>query len=107
MSLEISRGPGSAWGGWCLEIWRGPDWDAVGHEVLCPLCDYNLRGLAEARCPECGYRFVWAEILDPRTRVHPYLFENHPERNVWSFVRTLVGSLNSVRFFGRSRLRTR
>jgi hypothetical protein len=24
------------------------------HDVLCPLCSYNLRGLTVPRCPECG-----------------------------------------------------
>lgn len=24
------------------------------HDVLCPLCQYNLRGLDADRCPECG-----------------------------------------------------
>jgi hypothetical protein len=24
------------------------------HDVPCPGCEYNLRGLAEQRCPECG-----------------------------------------------------
>src|SRR5687768_18521450 len=36
--------------------------DEVPH---CPLCDYDLRGLAEPRCPECGYRFTWEELRDP------------------------------------------
>lgn len=30
-------------------------------EPLCPTCGYNLTGLAEDRCPECGMGFV-AEI---------------------------------------------
>jgi hypothetical protein len=76
-----------------------PEWESVAHDVLCPLCEYNLRGLTEARCPECGYRFDWADVLDPKARVHPYLFEHHPERNVRSFFRTLWGSLNPLRFW--------
>ena len=70
-----------------------------GDDVRCPLCDYDLRGLAEERCPECGYRFVWADISDPTRRLHRYLFEHHPERNVWSFVRTLGGGLRPRRFW--------
>ena len=31
--------------------------------VACPLCGYNLTGLAEARCPECGGRFTLDQLL--------------------------------------------
>jgi len=67
----------------------GPDWGKVGEEICCPLCDYNLRGISEARCPECGYRFEWSELLGAR-RNHPYLFEQARRRYVKSFVKTLV-----------------
>ena len=63
------------------------------------MCDYNLRGLSEPRCPECGYRFEWDALLDPTKRLHPYLFEHHPERNVRSFVRTFLGGLLPRRFW--------
>lgn len=76
-----------------------PDWQAIAHDVLCPLCEYNLRGLGEARCPECGYRFHWVDVVDPKTRVHPFLFEHHPERNVRSFFRTLWGTLWPNKFW--------
>src|SRR5206468_900133 len=39
-----------------------PDWENSAQEIICPLCEYNLRGLSEPRCPECGYRFQWAEL---------------------------------------------
>ena len=29
---------------------------------ICPRCGYNLTGLAEPRCPECGGEFLWAEL---------------------------------------------
>ena len=67
-----------------------PDWATIDREILCPMCDYNLRGLTESRCPECGYRFDWPAVLDPNLQTHPYLFEVHPERYVRSFLRTLV-----------------
>jgi hypothetical protein len=76
-----------------------PDWAAVAEEVRCPLCGYNLRGLAEPRCPECGYRFEWEPLLDPTQRLHKYLFEHHPERNLRSFVRTMLGGLLPRRFW--------
>src|SRR6476620_9578090 len=76
-----------------------PDWDIVREEVRCPLCGYQLRGLTEPRCPECGYRFEWRPLLDPTGRFHAYLFEHHPERDVRSFVRTMVGTLLPRRFW--------
>ncbi len=76
-----------------------PDWETIQDSVECPLCRYNLRGLSEARCPECGYEFEWAEILDVTRRKHRYLFEHHPERNIWSFSKTLVGGLLPWRFW--------
>ena len=76
-----------------------PDWDRVEAEIICPLCEYNLRGLAEPRCPECGYAFVWDEMLHPTRRLHPYLFEHHPVRRLWSLRRTLVGGLYARRFW--------
>lgn len=76
-----------------------PDWNTINEEILCPLCDYNLRGLTEPRCPECGYTCDWAELLDPNRRRHPYLFEHHPERNVLSFWQTTVGGLRPNRFW--------
>src|SRR5215213_7846093 len=76
-----------------------PDWDAVREEIRCPLCAYQLRGLTEPRCPECGYRFEWRPLLDPTARLHPYVFEHHPRRNLWSFVRTMLGTLLPRRFW--------
>ena len=41
------------------------------HEAVnCPLCGYDLRGLVDPRCPECGYRFVWADLTDSTRRRH-------------------------------------
>src|SRR5688572_3879237 len=76
-----------------------PDWSRIGRDVICPLCEYNLRGLTEPRCPECGYRFEWHDVFNSDRYQHPFLFEHHPERNIWSFVRTLVGTLLPVRFW--------
>jgi hypothetical protein len=65
----------------------------------CPLCDYDLRGLTEPRCPECGYRFDWSDLTDPAKRLHPYLFEHHSRHNGWSFMRTMLGGLRPRRFW--------
>ena len=45
-------------------------------DLSCPLCGYNLRGLTESRCPECGFAFSWAELADARRDRHPWLFEH-------------------------------
>jgi hypothetical protein len=76
-----------------------PDWSSQSEQIPCPLCGYNLRGLTEPRCPECGYRFNWPEVLDPNRRLHRYLFEHHPESNVRSFIRTAIGQLMPRRFW--------
>lgn len=76
-----------------------PDWSAVTREVHCPLCEYNLRGLVEPRCPECGCSFQWAEIFNPSLQVHPYLIEHHPRRPVRSGWLTLRGGLRPQRFW--------
>ena len=37
---------------------------ASGGDVLfCPKCGYNMTGLYEARCPECGSRFTLDQLL--------------------------------------------
>ena len=76
-----------------------PDWASHREEVLCPLCGYNLRGLADARCPECGYAFDWADLLDVKNHTHPYLFEHYPKRNIWSFCKTVMGGWRPRRFW--------
>ncbi len=79
-----------------------PDWStavAAGGDVLCPMCEYNLHGLTEARCPECGFTFDWPDLIDPTRRKHKYLFEHYPHRNVWSFARTAAGGLLPWRFW--------
>jgi hypothetical protein len=36
--------------------------------IACPLCGYNLAGLTEARCPECGGRFTLEQVILARPR---------------------------------------
>ena len=76
-----------------------PQWNEIGEQVLCPLCDYNLRGLAEPRCPECGYQFAWPDLLDPARRRHPYLFEHQSRRGLRCFARTLTRDLRPGEFW--------
>src|SRR5437762_9083583 len=71
--------------------------------IHCPLCDYNLRGLIEPRCPECGYRFDWDDLQNPAKKTHPYLFEHQRRRNVYVFARTVIGQLLPRRFWSSVR----
>jgi hypothetical protein len=73
--------------------------DVQAENVRCPLCDYDLRGLTEPRCPECGYQFAWADLTDPARQLHPYLFEHHPRHNLRSFVRTMARAMRPRRFW--------
>ena len=35
-------------------------------DVACPSCDYNLRGLTQSRCPECGEQVgLTVALVDP------------------------------------------
>jgi hypothetical protein len=76
-----------------------PDWDGIAEQIHCPLCEYNLHGISEPRCPECGYSFEWAEILDPTRRLHSYLYEHHPEKSAWAFRQTATHALLPRRFW--------
>ena len=35
---------------------------AIGYDLFCPACGYNLRGLTDDRCPECGNTFDRATL---------------------------------------------
>jgi hypothetical protein len=36
---------------------------ARGSGIVCPSCSYNLTGLREARCPECGTQYTLDELF--------------------------------------------
>ena len=57
-------------------------------DLTCPLCEYNLRGLAEERCPECGFAFTWDELRAADRARHPWLFEHARHRRARSFAVT-------------------
>lgn len=46
-----------------------PDWSLV-----CPRCEYPLRGLPSHRCPECGKSLDMNEIVRPWTRLRSPIF---------------------------------
>lgn len=37
--------------------------DATTNPPRCPNCEYNLTGLTESRCPECGEPFDWEQVI--------------------------------------------
>jgi hypothetical protein len=56
-------------------IWRETPAERLGRltahgmpVLACPLCGYNLAGLTEARCPECGASFTLEQIVLARPR---------------------------------------
>lgn len=63
--------------------------DIPDHDVACPMCGYNLRGLSLSRCPECGFECTWQDLLSPDRRVPYDLFEYAPRRKLIALLRTL------------------
>jgi len=43
-----------------------------GRNISCPVCTYNLRGVMDARCPECGFA-VALSLHAPDARLGPWL----------------------------------
>jgi len=37
--------------------------NAGGDALTCPVCGYNLTGLSEPRCPECGTKFTLSDLF--------------------------------------------
>ncbi len=68
-------------------------------DLACPLCGYNLRGLAEPRCPECGGAFDWGELLDHGRDHHRWLFEHGHGRDARTFVATWLRTAAPGRFW--------
>lgn len=73
----VYSSPGWMWGVWIIGtswLWRerpgvmaeGQIDGEAGSEIgpQCPACAYSLRGLAEARCPECGWTGTLDAVID-------------------------------------------
>lgn len=41
---------------------------SAGKALFCPKCNYNMTGLYEARCPECGERFTLDQLMAAQQR---------------------------------------
>lgn len=78
-----------------------PDWSAGIHDLFCPMCKYDLFGLSQPCCPECGYTFDWNELRDAKLTKHPYLFEHHPEANFKSYFQTMLHQLFQFKFWSQ------
>lgn len=77
-----------------------PDWGRIEFEIYCSRCDYNLRMLERARCPECGLEFDWRTMLEIAATGSDFLFEHHwRKRSVGSFVTTVRRSFSPKRFW--------
>lgn len=77
-----------------------PDWSTINRDILCPLCDYNLKMLTEPRCPECGHRFEWADVLAEDRELRGF-FEHARGRWLMSIFWTWLASLFSLWFWKR------
>lgn len=67
---------------------------------ICPKCGYDQSGAiatwesscpVEGRCPECGFGFAWADVMDP-ARVDVGWYVEHAWSN-WSIVKRTVPTL--------------
>lgn len=70
-----------------------PDWSTLDFDVTCPRCAYNLKLLAQPRCPECGLVFEWAQVVEAARRTRrnfPYFEHRWRDKPVRSLFRTLV-----------------
>jgi len=69
-------------------------------DVPCPKCSYNLRGLSVPRCPECGSRFEWDDLLTLAAGYNSGLFEyRFYQSPVSAYLKTWRGSLRPRRFW--------
>ena len=84
-----------------------PDWSDVTRPIVCPSCEYDLRGLSNAVCPECGHHFVWREVIEANLGDHHLSFELRPRVGLGVFFATACRTFTPMRFFETLQLRQR
>lgn len=81
----------------------------------CPRCDYDQRGTVatwtdscptEGLCPECGYEFLWTDVMRPYRQRCPGFFEHTrgAMRSLRAAWRTLGWALAPMVFWSRVRM---
>jgi hypothetical protein len=86
---------------WDIHRSPGPE-RATGTDIdlFCPHCDYNLRGLTEDRCPECGHDFNRERLIRWSTEPNlPLNFTRSDHGEQDGFI--LIGSLSWPSRLGR------
>jgi hypothetical protein len=78
-----------------------PQWDALPEDIPCPRCEYNLRMLPQPRCPECGLKFAWAEVIESAklAAICPHFEYQWRQRPVRSFLWTVWQLVRPWRFW--------
>lgn len=75
---------------------------SVDTGLRCPVCEYNLTGLSEPRCPECGQLFDWDELRRAASGAPVISFERaRGWRKVTAFVVTWATVLFAPWVFAR------
>jgi len=70
-------------------------------EIFCPHCDYNLRGLTEQRCPECGNEFDRELLIKRATIPDQPLPYGYPYCEKTSYTKIFLASLFTPARLGR------
>jgi hypothetical protein len=74
--------------------------------LRCPQCDYNLTGLSNPRCPECGQKFNWDQVRRAAANPPRIFFERvHGWRKVPGFFVTWATVLFAPWVFARQWIR--
>lgn len=69
-------------------------------KLVCPRCDYSLRGLPSPRCPECGVEFRWEDLGNvDEARTSGFFEYCLPSDAAKCFVHTWWRALHPVSFW--------